>query len=67
MWWCGETRLPDTGGVLDQDAGLWYRMQTLGGFYRLVQRLGRSKGDQIHSLTPSELLTWKYLIREGLW
>lgn len=66
-WWCGEARLPEAGGVLDQDAVLWYRMQALSGYYRLVTRLSGLKGDQIHGLTAGERLGWKYLIEEDIW
>lgn len=51
---CGDSLLPDAGGVLDQDYGLMYRMRSLQNIYRTVSRLRNLKGKDIHSLTDSE-------------
>lgn len=66
-WWCGDSRLPEAGGVLDQDAGLWGRMQALANVYRTVQKADRAVGREIHKLTPNELKVIRYLRDEELW
>ena len=59
--------MPEAGGVLDQDATLWERMQVLSSVHRVVQRYARAKGEEIHNLTPSERRVIRSLIDEELW
>jgi len=66
-WWCGSTRLPDAGGVLDQDAETWTRINTLGNVYRIASKLNNLRGEDIHRLTDAERVIWRYLVDEGLW
>lgn len=65
-WWCGDTRSPDSGGVLDQDFGLLTRMTAAGNVYRALSRYRSLKGHQIHSLSDSERRLLGGLQRNGL-
>lgn len=66
-WMCGESLLPEVGGVLDQDGALMLKMRVLSGIYRLVQKIRAAHGDEIHKLSDNERRTWKYLIDAGIW
>jgi uncharacterized membrane protein len=63
-WMCGESLLPDSGGVLDQDAELMTKMKVTRNIYRTVTRLHSMQGAQIHALTDGERRMIKSL-REG--
>lgn len=66
-WMCGDSLLPETGGVLDQDGPLMLKMRVLSGIYRVTQKIRAAHGEEIHSLTDNERRTWDYLIKAGIW
>ena len=53
-WMCTDGRLPDSGGVYDQDARLMYLMRVLENIYHALDKLRNSQGTQIHGLTINE-------------
>jgi len=61
---CGDNRLPDAGGVLDQDAELMRTVRVARNIYSVVDKLGNMRGAQIHRLTTGErrLIRW---LRDG--
>ena len=66
-WWCGESRLPDAGGVLDQDWQTWRQMTAARNVYNVVSRITNLQGEQIHTLNKSERRLWRYLIDNDYW
>ena len=64
-WLCGDTRLPEVGGVMDQDYETINRMTVLGNIYNTVVRYRRASGKQIHQLTDSERRILKSLKDRG--
>ena len=52
--------LPDTGAIMDQDAGLLSRMAVLSNVYDTVQRVKELHGDDIHRMTANDgrILSW---------
>lgn len=65
-WMCGDGLLPDTGGVLDQDAGLMTKLRVCTNIYRTVTRLRSAKGADIHKLTDSERRVIRVLREMGI-
>ena len=65
-WWCSDGRLPDGGGVHDQDYGLMKRMTAAGNVHRVLSRYRSLRGHQIHSLSDSERKLLGQLQRSGL-
>lgn len=65
-WWCDQGRLPEAGGVLDQNYALMYRMRTVENVYRVVARFRHLKGAQIHNLNTPERRILRALKDEGL-
>lgn len=60
-WMCQRYgALPDTGAMLDQDAGLIARMSFLGNVYDTAQRVRGLTGENIHQMRPDDgrLLAW---------
>lgn len=66
VWWCGEARSPEAGGVLDQDYGLQVRMTAAGNVYRVLSRYRGLRGHAIHTLTDPERRMLRYLLDMGL-
>lgn len=67
-WDCQKWNcLPEPGGLMDQDWQTMRRMTALDGVYRVVARVNSLEGKQIHSLTPNERRTLRWLKDEGLW
>lgn len=65
-WQCQRWEaLPDAGGIYDQDDTLLHRMGALDNIYRTVMKLNSSPGAEIHKLTTSERLTWRWLMEAG--
>lgn len=52
--------LPESGGLLEQDAGLLGRMTLLGTVYQTVQRVRSLRGAEIHKMNADDgrLLAW---------
>lgn len=65
-WLCGEAHLPETGAVLDQDAGLMARMRACENVYRALSRFRGLKGHAIHGLTTAERKVLRLLKDDGL-
>jgi hypothetical protein len=65
-WWCTDGRLPDAGGVLDQDYALQVRLTAAGNVHRTLGRYRGLRGAQIHSLSGSERKLLGYLQRQGM-
>jgi hypothetical protein len=63
-WMCGDHRLPDGGGVLDQDAGLMRRLTCCRNIYQVLYRMKHLTGKQIHTMTDNERKLVKAL-RDG--
>jgi hypothetical protein len=51
---------PGSGGLMDQDYGLIYRMDVTENIYNSMSHLRSLKGDQIHTLSDGErdLIQW---------
>lgn len=68
-WWCEQYHsLPDSGGILEQDAVLFNRMSVLGNVYGVVSRYNNlvlSNPHNIHRLSEGERRTLAYCRREG--
>lgn len=64
-WLCGETLLPEAGGVMDQDAGQLTRMRICANVHRTLSRYRALSGDAIHSLTPGERRVLRGLLDMG--
>ena len=57
--------LPDSGGILDQDAEIMNRSRVLQSVYKTVNRLRNMKGAEIHKLTDGERRVIGNLKRAG--
>jgi len=64
---CGDSHLPDAGGVLDQDYSLFMQMRMLRNIYDTVQAAPRYTGKRIFDMPSGMKRTIAYLRREGLW
>ena len=65
-WQCQRWgTLPEAGGIYDQDDTLLYRMGMLDNIYRTVMKINSSAGAEIHKLSTSERLLWRWLMEEG--
>lgn len=64
-WMCGEARLPDAGGVLEQDAALMARMWACRNIYNAITRMSEAKGTQIHQLSDRERRIIRGLMEGG--
>jgi cell division septal protein FtsQ len=66
-WQCERyNALPDSGGVLDQDAGLITRMGAAVNIYNTLQKYRRAVGKEIHKLTDGDRSIIKLLLDRGL-
>lgn len=65
-WWCSEGRLPEAGGVLDQDYALMKRMTAANNVHRVLSRYRGLTGHQIHNLSNGERKLLGSLQRSGL-
>jgi hypothetical protein len=63
---CGESHLPDDGGVYDQDYATLRTMRALGNVHGLITRIIGMKGAEIHRLTESDRRLVRYLRDEGI-
>lgn len=66
-WFCGDHRLPDVGGVLDQDYSTMLRMGTLRNIYQVRQAAPRYTGKKIHDMPTDMKRLVKSLRDQGLW
>lgn len=57
---------PRTGGLLEQDAGLIYRMNFLSTVYKTVSRLRGMVGAEIHDLSIGERRLIAFLLKENM-
>lgn len=64
-WMCGDMRLPDAGGVFDQDAALMARMGACRNIYNTITRMREAKGAQIHQLSDRERRIIRSLMEGG--
>lgn len=66
-WFCGDSHLPDIGGVLDQDYSVMKRMGALRNIYQAKQAAPRYTGKAIHDMPVDMKRIIKWLREEGLW
>lgn len=65
-WQCERfSCLPESGGLLDQDAGLIKRMGAAANVYRALHRYRTAVGKEVHKLTGDERDVLKMLIDLG--
>ena len=57
--------LPESGGLLNQDAYVMHISSALQSIYKALSRLKNMKGDQIHDLSESERKIIGNLKRNG--
>jgi len=66
-WMCMRySVLPETGGLMEQDAGLMNRMSLYGNIHDAVQRVRGLVGDQIHDMRPDDGRMLMWLERQGV-
>jgi hypothetical protein len=66
-WWCGDARLPEAGGVLEQDYITMRRMTVLKNVYQVVSRMASLQGARIHTMSQDERRMVRYLRDVGVW
>ena len=65
-WKCKRyNALPCAGGIYDQDDTLMYRMGVLDDIHRTVMKITNSVGAEIHQLSTSERIMWRWLMEAG--
>ena len=64
-WMCGDSKLPEAGGVYDQNFVTLNRMTAAVNIYNIITRMQGLVGEQIHSLTRSERKLIRWLRDEG--
>lgn len=65
-WLCGESHLPEQGGILDQDFVTLHRMNVYRNVHQVVKHFRSLRGAAIHTLTDDERRLIKALRKDGL-
>ena len=65
-FWCGDSRLPDAGGVLDQDYITMQRMASLRNIYNAISRYSNALGEDIHRLSTGERRILRMVLDMGI-
>ena len=60
-WYCGDSHLPEGGGMLDQDYRTMRLMRAARNAYDVVERTKRLVGDEIHKMPTGDKRIISYL------
>jgi len=66
-WFCGDSLLPEAGGVMDQDYAMMRHMSVLANIYRVKQAAPKYTGKKIHDMPADMKRMIGWLRAEGLW